>query len=390
MQPIVELGKLVTLFGGGTPKKDVDEYWGDEIPWATVKDLKSPYLYKTQDSITQLGFKNSSSKMVSSGSIVIATRMAVGRVAIAMNDVSINQDLKGIVCSDDIFTKYLYYFFISQEKMLNRMASGATVKGIKISHIVGMEIPLPPLKEQQKIADILDAADSLRQKDRQLIEHYTRLGKSLFLAMFGDPVINPMGWDGGTIRDLLSTVNYGTSAKAQSTGDFPYLRMNNITYDGYMVFDSLKYISLAEKDKPKFLVKKGDLIFNRTNSRELVGKTGLYNEDQEMVIAGYLIRMRVNEKANPFFIWGYLNSRYGKLVLRHMCKSIIGMANINAQELQNIKITMPPIELQNKFSQHIEKIEQQKQQVEANLVKSEALFNSLLQRAFKGELTSNS
>jgi len=154
-----------------------------------------------------------------------------------------------------------------------------------------------------------------------------------------------------------------------------------------MDFSSLKHISLSEKDKPKFLAKRGDLLFNRTNSRDLVGKTGLFNEEKEMAIAGYLIRARTNEKANPYFIWGYMNSKHGKQVLKHMCKSIVGMANINAQEFQNIKIVLPSVVLQNQFAERIQAIEAQKQQAQASLKKSNDLFNSLLQKAFKGELT---
>jgi type I restriction enzyme S subunit len=169
-------------------------------------------------------------------------------------------------------------------------------------------------------------------------------------------------------------------------GKYPYLRMGNITYQGYMDFSNLKYIDLSDKDKQKYLVTKGDLLFNRTNSKELVGKTGLYNDDADMAIAGYLIRVRVNKRANPYFIWGYLNSKHGKLILNNMCKNIVGMANINAQELQDIKVLLPPITLQNQFAERIQAIEQQKKQAQAGLQKSADLFNCLLQKAFKGEL----
>ncbi|MBA7565562.1 Type-1 restriction enzyme EcoKI specificity protein [subsurface metagenome] len=151
-------------------------------------------------------------------------------------------------------------------------------------------------------------------------------------------------------------------------------------------FSNLKYIDLKEKDKEKYLVKKGDLLFNRTNSKELVGKTAVYGLKESMAIAGYLIKVRVNSFANPYFIWGYLNSKHGKKTLENMCKSIVGMANINAQELQNIKILKPPIELQDKFAEIIKQIEVQKQLTQQSLQKSEELFQSLLQRAFKGEL----
>ena len=164
--------------------------------------------------------------------------------------------------------------------------------------------------------------------------------------------------------------------------------MNNITYEGEMDFESLKYIDLTEKEESKFLAQKGDVLFNRTNSKELVGKTGLFNSEAKMAIAGYLVRARVNERANPYFLWGYMNSKHGKAVLRHMCKSIVGMANINAQEFQNIKIVIPPLEKQKSFANRVSEIERQKKIVRANRDKSDLLFNSLLQKAFKGELTS--
>lgn len=290
-----------------------------------------------------------------------------------------------------VIPKYLHYILFCNHKFgFVRKFQNKTTGIINLQlpkYIKNTQIPLPPLAEQKKIAAILDAADRLRQKDAQLIDHYTTLSQSLFLDMFGDPVTNPMGFEKGTVRDLLTTAKYGTSAKAQDNGKYSYLRMNNITYEGAMDFRSLKYINLKEADKPKYLVKKGDILFNRTNSKELVGKTGLFNEDQEMAIAGYLIRLRTNDKANPYFIWAYLNSKHGKVVLRHMCKSIVGMANINAQELQNIKILLPPITLQNQFAERIQHIEAQKQQAQASLEQSNNLFNSLLQKAFTGELT---
>jgi type I restriction enzyme S subunit len=284
---------------------------------------------------------------------------------------------------------YFRYFLQTNHftGQLQKLITGSAQLNFGPSHIKKIDILLPPLAEQQKIASVLDAADSLRQKDQQLIKKYTALSQSLFLEMFGDPVSNPMEWDRKTIRDLVSEVKYGTSSKAEDDGKYPYLRMNNITYQGYMNFDSLKYINVTDKDKEKYVVKKGDILFNRTNSKELVGKTGLYNENTEMIIAGYLIRVRTNEFSNPYYIWAYLNSIHGKLILTNMCKSIVGMANINAQELQDIKILIPPIILQTQFAERIQAIEAQKQLALASLQKSENLFNSLLQRAFKGELT---
>jgi len=109
--------------------------------------------------------------------------------------------------------------------------------------------------------------------------------------------------------------------------------------------------------------------------------------DEEMILAGYIIRVRTNELANPFYVWAHLNSKWAKLTLNSMCKNIVGMANINAQELQNIPILKPPITLQNQFAERIAEIEQQKANAEQALAKAEDLFGALLQRAFKGGIS---
>lgn len=215
-------------------------------------------------------------------------------------------------------------------------------------------IPKPTIEEQKYISAALDKAESLHRKRQQAILLADDFLRATFLDMFGDPLTNPKHWPEGTIRDLVTSVNYGTSEKAdEKNGEYPILRMMNITYEGRWNFDSLKYIDLSERDKEKYLAKPGDLLFNRTNSKELVGKAAVFEENREMAIAGYLIRVRTNNKANPYYISAYLNSKHGKQTLYAMCKSIVGMANINAQELQDIRIQIPPIELQNEYAEII-------------------------------------
>jgi len=205
--------------------------------------------------------------------------------------------------------------------------------------------------------------------------------------MFGNPVSNPKGWEVGTIRELTSEVKYGTAKKASVTkGNYPILRMNNITYQGEIDLTDLKYVDLEKKEEPNYLAQKGDILFNRTNSKELVGKTAVFESDIPMAIAGYLIRVRTNSKSTPHYISAYLNSSLGKKTLMGMCKSIIGMANINAQELQDIEIMVPPINLQKRFSEIVCKVREKIQNLQEAAALGEGLFNSLTQRAFRGEL----
>lgn len=289
-----------------------------------------------------------------------------------------------------VFPKYLHYLLFANHKFgkTERFQNKTTgIINLQLQRFIEeIQIPLPILATQQRIASILDEADALRKKTQQLIDSYDELAQSIFLDMFGDPVKNPKGFKIGKIRDLTLDVKYGTSAKASDIGKYTYLRMNNLTYSGYMDYSNLKYIDVDNNDLEKYSVRKGDLLFNRTNSKELVGKTAIVDSEKEMVIAGYLIRVRFNNRANPYFVWGYLNSVHGKLVLINMCKSIVGMANINAQELQGIKIHIPPVNLQNQFAEKIALIEKQKELARLSLKESEDLFNTLLQKAFKGEL----
>lgn len=162
--------------------------------------------------------------------------------------------------------------------------------------------------------------------------------------------------------------------------------MGNLTYDGQIDLSDLKYVELTEKEIPKCTTRWGDILFNRTNSKELVGKTAVVTQREPLAIAGYLVRGRVNAKGNPFYISTYLNSVHGKAVLRNMCKNIVGMANINAQEFQDIAIALPPKPEQDRFQEKVIEIEKSKIPFLSALDATEKLFTSLQYRAFRGEL----
>ena len=163
--------------------------------------------------------------------------------------------------------------------------------------------------------------------------------------------------------------------------------MNNLTYKGDLDLHDIKWCEISEKDYEKYTVKKGDLLFNRTNSPELVGKTAVWNICDEYAFAGYLVRVRFNEsKANSEYVSAYLNSSHGKRYLSSKAKASINMSNFSASEFVKIPILLPPIDLQNQFKLIKEEITSKKSKVKEFHFESENLFNSLLQRAFRGEL----
>lgn len=282
--------------------------------------------------------------------------------------------------TNQISLKYIYHFILGNMYLLEEGFKGAGLKHISKSYIENINIPLPPKEEQERIAKELDAVSDLWAKQKQLLTEQDTLIKSVFYDMFGDPVTNDKGWFQGKIKDIVADIQYGTSEKAGETGTFPILRMNNISYTGEMNYSDLKYINMPSDNK--YMLQKGDILFNRTNSKELVGKTGLFDIDKPMVYAGYLIRLRTKDTCLPIFLKTYMNLPQLKIYLREKCKNIVGMANINAKELQDISMYIPPLPLQQKFANIVEQIEVQKQKIKSAITETETLFNALMAKYF--------
>jgi len=282
----------------------------------------------------------------------------------------------------NLLVRYLYYFLDKYVETLREQSIGGVIKYIKLGNITEADIPLPPLDEQRKIAAVLDKVSDLIAKRRQQLDKLDELVTSRFIEMFGDYPANPKGWETGTIRDIVTDVRYGSSRPAVDGGRYPYLRMNNITYGGELDLTDIKRIDVPDNELDKCTVQRGDVLFNRTNSKELVGKTCVYDRDEMMVLAGFVIRVRVTERVLSEFISAFLNTDFSKQMLLGMCKTAIGQANINAQEMQNIGLYLPPIELQKQFVQFKKQTDKSKLAIQKSLEKLEILKKSLMQQYF--------
>ena len=312
---------------------------------------------------------------------------SLGKIGIAGRSLVTNQQINSIEFDHTkVYPRYGFYACQRLKPKLLTMAPATTIAIVSKSKFGQLEIPLPPLPEQRRIAAILDKADALRAKRREALAQLDELTQSIFIEMFGDPATNPKQWPIVTVGDLLQSASYGTSEKSYATGQLPVLRMNNITRSGDIDLANLKYMDLDDSELGRYTVRKGDVLFNRTNSADLVGKTAIFREDETMAYAGYLIRLRTNARNEPEYLAAFMNSPYAKRVLRGMCKSIIGMANINATEVQSILIGQPPLSLQTQFRERIETLIPVKASHQVMLGELNALFTSLQHRAFRGEL----
>ena len=235
-------------------------------------------------------------KPIPEGTVILSSRAPIGKTAIAGCEMYCNQGFKNLICSDEINNKYLYFFLSSKTVYLNSLGRGATFKELSKKIVENIELCLPPIEIQIRIAERFEQIEKLLSIKNAEIMEINELVKSRFTEMFGEPFLNPKGWETAKIGDVVTDVRYGTSRPAVEGGKYTYLRMNNLTADGHLDLTDLKYIDIPDNEIEKCIVRKGDVLFNRTNSVELVGKTCVFDLDEEMVIAEETVKTINNLK----------------------------------------------------------------------------------------------
>lgn len=262
------------------------------------------------------------------------------------------------------FPKYIFYSLYGNYRRGGTRAFENKTTGLhnlKVDDYVSRyEITELDHKKQIEVCEYLDKIYKVIKLREEELQKLDDLIKARFVEMFGDPILNPKGWEMVAVGDIVTDVRYGTSKPAVEGGKYPYLRMNNLTSDGHLDLKDLKYIDISDDEIEKCVVRKGDVLFNRTNSIELVGKTAVFDLPEDMVIARYIIRVRLNEKLLPEIFSQYMNLEAIKSILRGMAKGAVNQANINAQELQSIKVYIPSMELQNQFVEMKEQVDKSK------------------------------
>jgi len=273
--------------------------------------------------------------------------------------------------------RFLWYFLRAQ-----RLPNDGYSRHFK--HLRALKIPVPSMERQLRVADLLGRAESIFQMRKEAEHKAKGIIPALFLDMFGDPATNPKGWELRQVGDAIRSAEYGTSTKASDdkTG-IPVIRMGNVDATGRLSVEDLKYVVLPEAQRRVYALEPGDILFNRTNSKELVGKTGIWRGPERAVAASYFIRVRVDEETVlPDYFWVFMNTRHMKSVLYSTARGAIGQSNINAKELRALRIPFPPTSLQKTFARRIaEALELEEWQGRASGMARTA-FQSLLAGVF--------
>ena len=380
------LSDIYNLQMGKTPSRDNDTYWKDgEYEWISIADLSKcdKYISQTKEKITKKAVEESGIHIIPADTVIMSFKLSIGKVAITQKALFSNEAIMAFIDKKvvSISPQYAFYLFSAQnwDAGTNRAVMGSTLNKATLSQY---RVLIHDVQTQAEIVERLDKLSDLIRHRRQELQKLDDLVKSQFIEMFGDPVLNPYNWPIVNIGEIAIDVRYGTSKPAVEGGQYPYLRMNNLTYEGFLDLSNMKYIDIPDDEIEKYIVRKGDILFNRTNSIDLVGKTCVFDLDEAMIIAGYIIRIRLNDKLLPVVFSNYMNLPVLKKRLRNMAKGAVNQANINAQELKSVRIYLPPIKLQNQFAAFVEQTDKSKFRIKQNLEKLEILYKSLLQEYF--------
>jgi type I restriction enzyme S subunit len=260
--------------------------------------------------------------------------------------------------------------------------------GVETNTLASFKIPLPTVPEQKRIIDVLRQADAVAKAKKSIGEKTDHLIRTAYWEHFGnwytsEGLVNPV-----RIGEYVADSQYGVSEAMGEIGSHAVLRMNSITTSGWLDLSDLKYASLAVKDVEATTLLDGDLLFNRTNSKELVGKCAIWRPTPgSFSFASYLVRLRLKKQMLPEYLWATLNSSYGKYRLLNSAKQAVSMANVSPTDLGRITVPLPPLPVQEAFAKFVRGVEALRVQMTSRLDDFAALQAFVSQQALVGGIT---
>ena len=384
----VKLKDYITIQNGYAFKSK--SFQNDGIPVVRITNVEDGF-FNLNKVVYYQEDKKLSKFFIKKGDILLALTGDDKTLKLCINNYEkkmyLNQRVAILRSNNKLEQKYLYYTIKRFSKNILKKAKGIAQKNIGVDDINSLQIPLPPLPKQKAIAQKLDFAQRLIDLRKESITKLDDLAKSVFVEMFGDPVENEMGWEVVKLKNVLTNIDGGWSPVCESrirkNDNNGILKLSALTNDVYNQLEN-KEMKIDTKPKLETMVEKGDLLFSRKNTYMLVGSCAyVFETKANLFLPDLIFRLKIIENINSIFLWKYLTNDMVKIGLRNLSNgAAASMPNISKAKLLDFKIYLPPLTLQTKFAQTIQKIEAQKALYEQELVKLEESFEGLLQESF--------
>lgn len=378
---MAKLGEICTFQSGGTPSKSNSEYFNGSIPWITTVALTGDYIDKNDavDWITDKAIQESAAKIVPENSILVGTRVGIGKVAINTVPMSTSQDIVSLINVDDTEwdKRFLCKVISARNPYLLSQARGATIKGIKIDTLAKLEIPKIPLNEQRRIAAVLDKVSDLIAKRREQLAKLDELVKARFVEIMQSvPLSKKL-----TIEEITERVKVGFVGTCEKyytdTDGVPMLRTGNITDHGITLTD-LKYVTREfHKKNKKSQIKSGDLLIARHGSN---GQANVYNGPEAQCLNAVVI-VPNQEIVKSEFLAALINS---DVVKQQIEKTLVGSTQrvVNTKSIANLIVRIPSLPIQNSYEDFVLQTDKSKLTIQQSLDKLEVLKKALMQQYF--------
>ena len=325
-------------------------------------------------------FSNAPVKLAEAHSVLLCVRAPVGYPNITDRKICIGRGLCALYAKEDIDNKFLFYSLLGKQSHFEKNATGSTFKAISSKVVSNTEIPIPPKSTQLAIVSELDKINELIRLKNEQLKDLDKLAQNIFYEMFGDPVENEKGWEVKKLKEIATEkLSYGSGASAVPFNtSVRYIRITDINEYGELKDEKVSPNIFEEK----YLLAEGDILFARSGAT--VGKTYLHKRNKiPCIYAGYLIRLRPNEKlVLPNYVYYYTKSNYYKSFI---CANqrVVAQPNINAKQYGDLELPLPPLPLQHLFAHRIEQIEHQKSEVQKSITDLETLLASRMQYWFE-------
>lgn len=398
-----KLGNILErIVGGGTPSKGVPEYFRGTIPLMTVKDLKVARPSDTGFKITKAALANSSATVVPADTVIIATRMGLGKVVRPRMATAINQDLKALFPSTALDKSYLEMWLISVASKIEAMGTGTTVKGVRLNQIRELETPLPPLNEQRRIVEKIETLfarlDKGEEELREVQKLLARYRQSVLKAAVTGELTadwraekSAPQWRGiclGDVTEFLTSGSRGWAKYYADSGDI-FIRAQNLKFDR-LDLDDVAYVSLPERSEGKRTrVQKGDLLITITGAN--VTKTALVDEDiGSAYVSQHVALFRPNTEALPEYLyWFIVANAAGRKQLENFAYGA-GKPGLNLTNIREVALELPGLDEQqvivDRLNDTLSRQEAVALEIMSQLARSASLRQSILKDAFAGRL----
>ena len=381
------LDNLCTIQSGGTPPRGISRYYGGSVPWAKIGDMESAdgVAVETEECITEEGLSAIGNRLFPKGTVLLAMYGSVGKVAVAGVEMTTNQAILGIEVTDTkrLDCGYLRRWLSSVRSTLERDARGVTQKNISATLVRSLEIPLPPLPEQRRIAAILDQADALRAKRREALAQLDSLTQSIFIEMFGDPASNPLGirkTSLGSLANIATGSTPGREVQEHFGGNIPWVKTTEVR--GEPIHDTEEHLTdLGLRAIRGKLHPAGSIVVAMYGQGQTRGRSGLLAIPASCNQACGVIHP--SDHFDSLFMFCQLRQAYEQL--RALGRGG-NQENLNLQILGAFEVLLPTRALQQTFATRIQAVEALKATHRAALSELDALFASLQHRAFAGQL----